>query len=375
MRPKKDHKPVRHSLRTEGWERRLNYNKEIHYKEPVIPKPLEYADIDEAFFNFIDNDIDMVYNGIKVPSYKLYSTQRFSEYSQTWQHTDNEGNLLMNFKTVNRQTNPTQGMNQGKLWNIPGDRRYTILMRDVLDDNGTEHYEIYSMKQPFCVDLIYRVNFVTNTFESINEFNMMINEKFKARQCYIRPNGHFIPMVLENINDNTSYTIDERKFFVQSCDIRVMAYIIRKDDFRIDKKPKRIVLFTEGESNRPKPVISLEEYENNRTDYLSLELTVGFEEYHDKVDFNIDTDMTVTDIETDNIRNFRVFVNGTQIYHEKGFKVNDGDNIKIKIRTFDTSMKSALKFIGYDHNEPIGKTEVHENASEDKTRHLDIFVE
>lgn len=105
-------------------------------------------------------------------------------------------------------------------------RRYTILQRTVLDDNGTESYEKYSMKQPYTVDLAYRINFVTNVFENINTFNQKVNYLFKARQCYIRPNGHYIPMVIDEINDESTYSIEDRKFYVQSISVKVMAYII-----------------------------------------------------------------------------------------------------------------------------------------------------
>ena len=80
-------------------------------------------------------------------------------------YSDENGNLLLNFKTVSRDNNPETGDNQGGLWNIPGDRYYTLSIRNVMDDNGTEHYEIYSMKQPFAVDLMYRINFITKCLQ------------------------------------------------------------------------------------------------------------------------------------------------------------------------------------------------------------------
>ena len=109
-------------------------------------------------------------------------------------------------------------------------RKYTLLQQQVLDDNGTESYEIYTMKQPYAVDLNYTINFVTTTLDNLNQFNQKINKLFAARQCYIRPNGHFVPMVVEEISDETSYSISDRKFFVQSVTLKLMAYIIEKED-------------------------------------------------------------------------------------------------------------------------------------------------
>ena len=78
------------------------------------------------------------------------------------------------------------------------------------------------MKQPKAIDLVYKVSLVTNKYELLNEFNEIINDKFKARQCYIRPNGHYIPMVLEDVSDDTEYNIENRKFYSQSCDIIIL---------------------------------------------------------------------------------------------------------------------------------------------------------
>ena len=37
-----------------------------------------------------------------------------------------------------------------------------------------------------------------------------------------------MPMFLDAINDESEYTIDDRKFYSQSYQIKVMGYIIRK---------------------------------------------------------------------------------------------------------------------------------------------------
>ena len=229
IQPKKSITPIKFRNKTYGTERRRDMAREILYKETEFPKPLNYDDIDFAFEEFVKESVAKFEN-TAYPVFTLYSNQRFSEYTQNWQHTDEEGNLLLNFVTVNRDNNPKPGSNQGELWNIPGNRYYTMLVKDVLDDNGTESYEVYSMKQPYAVDLTYRINFMTSTYENINAFNSHINDLFKARQMYIRPNGHYIPMIVEEVNDETSYSIDERRFFLQSIGIKVMAYIINKED-------------------------------------------------------------------------------------------------------------------------------------------------
>lgn len=358
-----------------GKDRHRSYPKTILQDAPIFPKPLEYEDIDNAMFNFVDEYIPMVIKGKSTPTFTLYSNQRFSEYSQSWEHTDEDGNLLMNFKTISRENNPKPGANQGGYWNIPGNKRHTLLIRDVLEDNGEEVYEIYSMGQPFAVDLTYRISIITDLFENINAFNQKINDLFKARQCYIRPNGHFLPVTLEEINDNTEYTISERKFYNQTVTVKVMAYIISEDDFKIEKKPKRIKLFMQGDVRRPKPEINIDEFFNDKIGHTEIELTIDFQAFHTKTNFDIDTDFIVERTELYNVRNYRLSVNDTPYYTDKGFTLKNGDNIKIFINHLDPNEMAQLKFIGYNPNSQYVKDELPLKVSDDISKFEDIGVE
>lgn len=372
--PKKEIVPVKFRDKAIGIERRMNFAKEILHKETNFPKPLEYADIDKAFETFIDKELDMVDNdGNRIPTYTLYSTQRFSEYSQTWEHTDENGNLLMNFKTVSRENNPNFGQNQGGLFNIPGNRRYTMLEKIVLDDNGTEHMEVYSMGQPYAVDLKYKVNFVTNTFSTINTFNMKLNKLFRAKQCYIRPNGHYIPMVIESIDDSTSYGLEERKFFVQQVTIKAMAYIINEEDFQVHKFAMRPRLFMEGERKHKKVSVDLEEYEKKEN--KAVEINISFKLPETKVEFEIDMDIDINSFETNNARDVRVFVNDMPYYIDKGFQVKSGDSIRVKIKRDNEMEDASVKFIGIDPNYIYDSTTVTESVENSPTKLEEIFIE
>lgn len=371
--PKKYIQPIRYSDIPFGNEVRKSYQKTILDKAPIIPKPLEYEDIDNAFFDFVKDTVDLTIDKKKVPTFTLYSSQRFSEYSQTWNHSDEDNNLLMNFKTVSREPNPTLGDNQGGLWNIPGDRKYTLLQRTVLDNNGTESYEVYTMKQPYSVDLSYRINFVTNIFENLNLFNQKINELFKSRQCYIRPNGHFIPMVIDEINDESVYSIEDRKFYVQSVSIKVMAYIIHEDDFQVERFPKRIILMTEGEKIK-KPKISIEEYETDNFEYTNIDMTIDFKSGIDKAKFVSDTDFVVEDIKTKNVRNLRIFINGTLIYHQKGFKIKNDDEVKIKLFIVDVFEDSVVYLYGHNPNKTYEIDNTPEHIYDEKEKFEEIKI-
>lgn len=358
-----------------GKQVRLGYQKKILDKSVVFPKPLEYDDIDKAVFEFVENEIDIAVDGEKVPTYTLYSNQRFSEYSQMWEHSDENGNLYLNFKTVNRDKNPSFGGNQGNLWNVPGNRRYTLLQKDVLDDNGTESIEVYSMSQPYTVDLTYTINFITVTLENLNVFNQKINKLFASRQHYIRPNGHFIPMVIDDISDETSYSISDRKFYVQSVTIKLMAYIIEKDDFEVKRFPKKTNIITDGiSSKKSKNCVQVEE-EDNPMKNKTLNVNMTFEPYHNTTEFTFDTDMTVESVFLKNVRNYRVMVNDTLYYTQKGFKLKNEDKVFVKITPLDYEQESMVQFIGFEEGVYYNSDIITETVSEEIPTHEEIIIE
>lgn len=363
------------SKETNGNLIRKSYAQDIVHKAPIFPKPLEYADIDKAFEEFVETDLGLTINGKDVPTFTMYSNQRFSEYSQSWKHSDEEGNLILNFKTINRSTNPQEGQNQGGLWNIPGERYYTMLQRSVLDDNGTESMEVYSMKQPYAVNLEYRVSFITDLFENLSIFNEMVNDLFKARQFYIRPNNHYIPLTLESIDDESKYSVSDYRFYVQTITIKALAYIIHEEDMKVEKFPKRTAIIFANEKHKRKANINIEETDDEKLVNQTITLSVDFEAWHDKAKFIIDTDFNINEIERDNVRSMRIFVNETPVFFDKGFKVKSGDEIRVKITQYDIKEKSSLIFKGVNPSYYYEKDYVPEDVSKEALKHQYIEID
>lgn len=225
-----------------GVEKRRNMSKVILEHGTPLPKPVSYEDIDQEFFDWVDKKIDIVYDGKKLPTYKLFSSQRLSEYSQSWKNLDESGSLVLNFKTITRAPNPQKGESQGPYMNIPGHRNYAVFYEPVLQENGTEAYDMYTMKQPFSVNFEYMVGIVCNKYELLNRMNELMNYEFQSIQSYIFPNGHPMPITLEDISDESEYTIDDRKYYSQIFKIKLKAYIIRSEDFSVTHLPSRMII-------------------------------------------------------------------------------------------------------------------------------------
>ena len=388
-----------------GVERRRNMSKMILEKGTPFPLPIEYSDIDEAMFRWVEEHIQITYDGKRLPTYKLYSTQRLSEYIQEWDKQDETGNPIINFKTVTRENNPQKGESQGNYFNIPGHKDFAMFYVPVLQENGTEAYDKYTMKQPFQVNFIYSISIVANKMEIINEMNELMHYEFSAIDCYISPNGHPMSMTLEDVSDNSEYAIDDRKYYSQTYKVKVRGYIIRKEDYKVERIPSRFLLpwrdsdatgiiHRRGKNRRDEEKVTFMTFKPDEEQKFKIESLVNddencpvpdmiptdkpseiFEEtsdaddcckkkldrYYNKImkvimnfdcvtelEFEIDKDMVLESVETKNVFDFKLLVNGELMNLENDIKFINGDNIMVRISRDDIEKASEVTLVGYD---------------------------
>lgn len=336
-----------------------------------LPKPLRYEDYDKSFKKWVEDDLYISYEGKELPTMTLFSNQRFSEYLQAWTFYDDNKNPILNFKTISRDINPQTGTLYGDIRNIPGERTYLIRRIRKIDKNGREYFEDYRMKQPFCVDIIYHLSICANKLEVINAFNEKINDKFKSINSYMTVNEHFIGMKLDNISDGSEYSIDDRQFYSQTYDIKVLAYIITEDSFVIEETPVLKFMGFEGEKSRkfveieePPCYITENEYYNKP---LKLNITLGV--CDDKLKFNIDTDFTIEDGKMSNVKYIKWYVNDNEYDSIIGLELKEGDEIRIsKLIRNNISEDVFINFEGYIPNIIFDKTKDNVEFEEDRTQ-------
>ena len=345
------YQPVGNERRAEILDRQLA-------KSTLLPRPVTYEDMDNSFKEFVKSVEMVTEDGVAYPTMTLFSNQRFSEYSQTWKYTDDNNNILLNFKTVTRENNPSYGKIAGNLWNIPGDNRFYLIKRvKVLDDNGSESFLDLKMRQPMAVDLIYKTSIFTNKYQSLNKYNESINELFKSRQHYICPNGYYMPMVLEGISDESEYSIDDRQFYSQTFTIRLMGYVLREEDFRVDEVPlkRSVTMPYMNRVNRRTADVEIEEtcssVVSEGYSFVPLNLNINFPKCVNSVTFTIDTDFSIDSFEYDNlVRKVRIFVNDTEVYSAGHVIFRENDSIRILVRHRNALKEGRLTIVGHDPN-------------------------
>jgi hypothetical protein len=362
-------KPFLHKLRlkqeNKGNEQRIFSTLKILENGTPLPLPVEYKDIDATMLEWVENELKISFEGEKLPTFKLFANQRINEYSQTWSHLDDKGNVLMNFKTITRDNNPQKGNNQGNYFNIPGNRNYPMFIVPVLQNNQLIAYDMYSMKQPFCVNIEYTINIVTNKYELINEMNLLVNDKFKSINTYIFPNNHPMPLSLESVSDESEYSLDDRKYYSQTYKIILKAYIIKEEDFTITHLPSRIIVKTLGEKiktkEKNKDIITVEENDYFNDDcglrdegeplyYRLVTININIDLCHKETVFTMDGNVVIKKIETDNIYDFELYLNNEKQNLENDIQIYHEDEVKIIIEKKKMYEDSKLIITGFDPN-------------------------
>ena len=361
-----------------GLERRQNLTKEELSNSSPFPNPVSYEDIDKEFKKWVEEEVFITYDGQRLPTYTLFSNQRFSEYLQTWSHVDDKKNPILNFKTVTRESNPQSGTINGDSKNIPGERTYLMKRVEARDKNNRVYYIDYRMKQPMAVDFKYTVSIMTNRYELINTFNEIINNKFKAIDSYLRVNGHYVSMSLMSINDESQYNIDDRQFYSQSCDILLKGYIISEDDFEV-REVSKVKFMGFDDDGKKETYAEIEELPCpepvNDFYYKPLTVKVSLGKCDEKIKFTMDCNFTVERFEMENVRSFIFKVNDEVIENIEGILIPEGAEVKFsKVRRFHLDKCVYFNLYGVQKDVVYDTEKDAEEFAEDETQFNEIEI-
>lgn len=232
-----------------GFERRQEILDDISGRGTFLPSGVSEEDMDQTFVEFVKNDLNLTIDGQKVPVLFL-TIQRWSEFTKSWQFTDQYKDIQLPFITIVRKPDIQMGQNQAGLWNIPGNRTYTY-MKVPTWDGARKGVDLYKVPQPTSVDISYEVRLFTNRMKDLNSFNSIVQRTFQSRQFYINPKGHPMPVHLEGISDESNINdFENRRFYVQLYDMTLLGYLLNEDDFEVVPTINRVYTLIELDENK-----------------------------------------------------------------------------------------------------------------------------
>ena len=240
-------------------ERREELLDNITKNGTYLPKSLLHDDLDRGMLDFVKNDLQITSQGKIIQTLdRIVSTQNWSQYTETWTFIDEDNNPLPPFVTLVRMNDTKYGSNPATLYTIPNRKPFYFASVPTWDGqrNGMD---IYSIPQPVPIDINFSIKIITNRIRDLNKFNTKVLQKFSSRQSYATINGHYIPIILTNIQDESQINTDSRKFYIQSYDFIMLGFLIDEEEFQIKPAINRISQVFETELGNQVPSVNVVE--------------------------------------------------------------------------------------------------------------------
>jgi len=227
-------------------ERRQELLDKITKSDTYLPDSILHDDLDKGFLDYVTKNFQIVSDGNKIPIIdKILTVQRWGEFTQTWTFTNDDGNIELPFVAIVRKPDVQPGTNPSVQRTIPD--RHQFYYASVPTWNGTTMgADIYKIPQPVPVDITYDVTIVCNKFRDINKFSKIVLQNFSSRQDYTQVKGHYIPLVLDKIEDNTPMdTLEGRRFYIQNYTFTMLGFLIDSEEFEVKPAINRFFLMNE----------------------------------------------------------------------------------------------------------------------------------
>jgi hypothetical protein len=200
--------------------------------------------------------------------------------------------------------------------------------------------DIYTIPQPVPVDISYSVKIICNRMRELNQLNKVIMQKFSSRQAYTFIKGQYVPIVMNNVSDESQMTMDARKYYVQSYDFTMLGYLIDEEEFEVKPAIARVTQLMEltGAGNVGKKNKTLENSNEFLENYLFV---VGNDTLSDVVAYTANLSFGTWS----NVDSFDVYINGDYFGTDvQNIQITTNDVLRIDVVKTDDTKESSIQF-------------------------------
>ena len=305
-----------------------------------LPKSVLHADLDRGMLDFVKTELEVVTAGKIVPLLDIIvTTQNWSQYLETWKFVDMDYNPSPPFITVVRNPEVKYGTNPSLQYTIPNRKQFYYA--SVPTWNGNEQgMDIYTIPQPVPVDIKYSVKIICNRMRELNQLNKVVMQTFASRQAYTFIKGQYVPIIMDNVSDDSQMNMESRKYYVQSYDFTMLGYLIDEDEFEVKPAIQRVTQLIEIDTSSRKQ--KRKQYPENPNEFQMPFLFVsGNTSLTDRIDFT--ANMTL--LSTDNIDSFDVYINNDYYGSDlQVIEISTNDILRIDVTKNDDTQESTVLF-------------------------------
>lgn len=305
-----------------------------------LPKSVLHSDLDRGMLDFVKNDLRLVTAGKLVPMIDIIiTTQNWTQFTETWNFVDQDFNVKPPFITVVRNPDVKYGSNPALQYTIPNRKEFYYASVPTWNGNQ-EGMDIYKIPQPVPVDMTFNVRIVCNRMRELNEFNKIILQKFSSRQAYTFIKGQYVPIIMNNVSDESISDLDKRKYYVQNYDFTMLGYLIDENEFEVKPAISRVVTMMEV-SDGPQVGKKRKLEPPNTNTFVNEFLFVSGNTVLSEI---IDNRVTVTVTNTTNISSFDIFINdqyfGTDVFE---IFLDTNDTLRVEVTKNDNTLSSIMQ--------------------------------
>lgn len=319
----------------EGHDLRYKYFNDVNTNNGFLPQTITPEDLDLAVFDFIKNTLGVTIQRRIVPSVFL-TIQRWTEYTKTWEFLDKNKNIKIPFISVIRM--PEIKLNEKEIWWKIPERKTFPFLRVPSWDGNKKGFTIYKIPQPVPIELNYEVRFLCHRMRDINKFASNLDKQFVSRQKYIFVKGHPFPLTLEGNQDNSQKDgFDDKRFYMQKYDIRLEAYLLDADEFKIVPAINRTFISTDVEEKRlVKPKI------DDDGNYLTITFSMRPSVISDSL--TLTSGYLFETLQTNNVSSSVIKINNIAV--SLPFEAHKNDVLSVSIVKIDTTKTAHVTLRG-----------------------------
>lgn len=326
-----------------GRERRQEMLDDITDHGTFLPKGVLHADLDLGMLDFVKEELKLVTSEKTVPTVdKIITTQNWSQFTETWDFQDLDKNISLPFIATVRNADVKYGTFQGGAANIPNRRQFFYYTVPTWDGQR-KGADVYTIPQPIPVDITYNVKLFCNRMREVNDFNKIIMQKFTSKQAYTQIKGHYIPIIMESVGDESVKEIGKRKYYIVSYTFIMKGLLIDEAEFKVSPAITRQVSLFEVDTRTKSKRVNIEP---SRPDNFDLDLLFVSGNTQLTEVFRYTVDLKTTQIT--NISSYDVYINSNFVGSDlETIQINDGDTFLITVTKVDNTKSSEIKTVAY----------------------------
>jgi hypothetical protein len=326
-----------------GRERRQQMLDDVTDHGTFLPKGVLHADLDKGMLEFVKDTLQLVVDEKTVPTVnKIITNQNWSQFVETWNFQDLDNNVSLPFIATVRMPEVKYGTFQGGAANIPNRRQffyYTVPTWDGQRKGAT----VYKIPQPIPVDITFNVKLFCNRMRELNDFNKIVMQTFTSKQAYTQIKGHYIPITLESVGDESAKDLEKRKYYIANYTFIMKGLLIDEEEFQISPAISRQVTMFEVDTKTRGRRVTPQPPRPNNFD-LNLTFVGGVTQLSEVYRYTVDLKIG----EMDNVSSYSVFLNGNYVGDNlTTIQITDGDTFLITVTKIDNTQSATIYTTAY----------------------------